>query len=265
MRLPSLFWFCLALVAVSPNCLAWGRDGHRIVGDLAEAKLNPGARAAVSELLKGEPDPTLAGVSVWADEVRESVEKYRWTVPLHWVNFDAGSCDYAESLCKDDRCVVAAIDRFAKEMANPKLPLDQRRDALKFVVHFVGDVHQPLHAGYARDQGGNQFQISYQRDGFNLHSVWDSLLIESLKLPWSEYRQRLDGMALNSDTAGQLAHKAPSQWAEESCRIVQTDDFYPPRHKITRSYLDNKRPLADQRLKLAGDRLAELLNRELGQ
>jgi hypothetical protein len=263
--------FCVLLVvtgvaatAAPRNADAWGKSGHRIVGELAEARLDPKAKAAVAELLAGEPEPTLAGVSVWADQVREEAPEYRWTVPLHWVNFESGACSYEAPVnCRDDLCVVAAIERYSRQLGDTWLPLAARRDALKFVVHFVGDVHQPLHAGFAADRGGNDFQISIMREGWNLHSVWDSLIIDSLKLEWPAYAARIDPMPFAAEPQASIPH--PPAWAEESCRIVQTDDFYPPRNKITGKYLEAKRPQADQRLKLAGERLAALLNRVLGE
>ena len=150
-------------------------------------------------------------------------------------------------------------------MGDAWLPLAARRDALKFVVHFVGDVHQPLHAGFAVDRGGNDFQISVMREGWNLHSVWDSLIIDSKKLEWPAYAARVDQIALAPESGAQVSNLRPPAWAEESCRIVQNGDFYPPRHKITGKYLESKRPQVDQRLKMAGERLAALLNKVLGE
>lgn len=245
---------------------AWGKSGHRIVGAIAESRLDPKAKVAVAELLAGEPDPTLAGVAIWADYVREEVPEYRWTMPLHWVNFQRYACSYrAEKECAGDMCVVAAIERYGKQLQDTWLPLSVRRDALKFVVHFVGDVHQPLHAGFAVDRGGNDFQISVQREGWNLHSVWDSLIIDSQKLEWPAYQARIDTIPMTPESQAVVGNDRAPAWAEESCRIAQGDDFYPPKHKISGSYLEAKRPQADQRLKLAGERLAALLNRLLGE
>ncbi len=266
MRSAALF-LALALLATigTREAGAWGRSGHRIVGEIAQARLDPKAAAAVAELLAGEPEPTLAGVSIWADAVREEAPEFRWTVPLHWVNFESGNCSYRAPVnCRDDRCVVAAIERFSQQLGDTWLPLAVRRDALKFVVHFVGDAHQPLHAGFAADRGGNDFQISILREGWNLHSVWDSLIIDSLKLEWRDYAARVEQIPLAPQAQAQVSINQPPAWAEESCQIVQGSDFYPPKHKITGRYLEAKRPQADQRLKLAGERLAALLNRVLG-
>ena len=257
----------IALSACIPGAAdAWGVLGHRVIGELAEAQLSPAASAQVRALLAGEAEPTLAGVSTWADQVRDQGDAYRWSVRLHWVNFERGACQYdPDLLCRDGRCVVGAIEKYAAELADHSLPLAQRREALKWVVHFVGDVHQPLHAGFGFDRGGNEFQINFQRTGWNLHSVWDSLILESTKLDWQGYRQRIAGTSFSDDAATRARELSPRRWAEESCEIVHREDFYPPRHKITRAYLDAHRPLADEQLKLAAARLAGVLNEALGE
>lgn len=255
--------FAVLLLCLPTLACAWGQTGHRLVGELAAAELTPAARAKVDRLLADEPEPTLAGVSVWADDVRETPE-YQWTTSMHWVNFAQGQCNYnAATQCPDGRCVVEAIGRFQTDLADPDTATEQRRTALKFLVHFVGDIHQPMHAGYAADRGGNQFQINYLREGWNLHSVWDSLILDSLKLDLAAYRDRLMAIALSAEARDALQRSDPADWAEESCRLVQQDAFYPPKHKITGRYLDAKRPLAEQQLKLAGSRLAALLNAAL--
>jgi hypothetical protein len=253
----------LLLLLPAQSAWSWGQTGHRVVGELAQAKLSPKALAAVNQLLAGQPEPTLAGVSTWADEVRDQ-PAWKWTTPMHWVNFPKGQCRFdAARDCHQGLCVVQAVVRYQQELADEQLPLPQRREALMFLVHFVGDMHQPLHAGYQVDRGGNDFQISYLRDGWNLHSVWDSLIVDSLKLDFTQHSARLAATPFDAQSDAALELKQPSAWAEESCAIVQRDDFYPVKHKITGRYLEAKRPQADQRLKLAGARLAQLLNQTL--
>ncbi len=245
---------------------AWGDVGHRTVAALAEQRLNPRARLAVAELLADEPEASLPAVAVWADEVRAGRADYRWTVPLHWVNFVPGNCTYRrERNCSDGLCVVAAIERFRREIVDPTLPRERRATALKFLVHFVGDIHQPLHAGYVRDRGGNEFQISYRREGWNLHSVWDTLLIQSTRLDWPNYTHRVERIPMTQSSRRALARTEPQQWAEESCRISQARDFYPARHEIRLGYIESMLPIAELRIKLAGERLARLLNATLGR
>jgi hypothetical protein len=256
----SLLCACLLIAAASPSALAWGGLGHRLVGSHAESRLSPTARSEVDRLLAGEKDPTLAGVSTWADALRDDPENKRLTASWHYINFERGQCRYdVASQCADGDCIVAVIERFQKVLADRSRPQHERSEALKFLVHLVADVHQPLHAGYFDDRGGNRFQISYQREGWNLHSVWDTLILKSGGLDEEGYLA-----SIQTRLSGAPAQGTPASWAEESCRLVQNPDFYPPRHKISGAYLDAKRPLAEAQLARAGERLAGLLNETLG-
>lgn len=256
---PMRWKLCLVLLVVATDTMAWGRTGHRITGELAARQLEPEVRAEVDRLLAVGAQTSLAEATIWADAVRETNPAYRWTTPLHWVNFPQGQCRYDVASCPDGNCVVAAIERYSAALGDRQLADAERAIALKFLIHFVGDVHQPLHAGYAADRGGNDFQINYLRAGWNLHSVWDTLILESLELHWTAYSDRIAALP----RAAEASELNPRRWAEESCEIVQRADFYPPRNKITARYLDAMRPIADARLKLATDRLAAVLNREL--
>lgn len=256
-----------ACLLAAPVALAWGPTGHRIVADLAQRQLTPGARAEVARLLAPEHERTLADVATWADDLRDDpAQKALWqaTRALHYVNFRSGDCRYvAPRDCRDGRCVVAAIDHYAAILGDRTRPDAERRQALKFIVHFVGDVHQPLHAGYRDDRGGNRYQVRMDGKGSNLHRVWDSGLLGTRHLRWTAYAQRLadDGpVVLPPGVPGQAA---PVQWAEESCRIVRDDGVYPPGRDIDAAYVKAERPIAERRLKEAGARLAGLLNRLL--
>ena len=251
----------------APVALAWGPSGHRIVADLAQRQLSPAARAEVARLLAPEHDRTLADIATWADELRGDKARqalWRSTRGLHYVNFPRGDCHYvAPRDCRGGQCVVAAIGRYAAILGDRTRPDAERREALKFVVHFVGDVHQPLHAGYGDDRGGNRRQVRMGGKGSNLHKVWDSGLLGTRHLRWTAYAQRLadDGpVVLPPDVPGEAA---PVQWAEESCRIVRDDGVYPAGRDIDAAYVKAERPIAERRLKEAGARLAALLNRLL--
>jgi len=156
---------------------AWGSDGHKIVALLADAQLTPSARKQVDRLLALEPGSTLASISTWADEHRNPA-----TASWHYVNFPRGDCNYQpERDCPDGKCVVAAIDRQV-EVLRTNGDDEKRLNALKYVVHFIGDIHQPLHAGYGDDRGGNSYQLQAFMRGSNLHAVWDTGLIKNLGL-----------------------------------------------------------------------------------
>lgn len=166
---------------------------------------------------------------------------------------DSG-CKYEASRdCPDGQCVVGAIERQGRVLASSATDANKLK-ALKYVVHFVGDVHQPLHAGYADDKGGNTYQVQAFGRGTNLHSLWDSRLIENW--PGGAAALLAELKAAPSKATG----APPAQWAEESCRIVAADGFYPAGQKIDSDYEKNAAPALKERLSSAGRRLASLLN-----
>lgn len=229
------------------SCFAWGPVGHRIVAERAEAKLTHEAQRAVKELLSEESEPTLAGVANWADDA-----KNKQTAPLHFINFPRNDCHYTpERDCPDGKCIVAAIEKYKEKLLTPSLPKKERTKALKYLVHFVGDIHQPLHAGYADDKGGNTYQVQFQGKGTNLHKVWDSQLIQAL---YGDMPPLFTEVSVNIGTL------SPATWAEESCQIVATQSIYPKAHKITQEYVNRIQPILETQLAIAGDRLAALLN-----
>ena len=253
----------LALLLLLPlPAAAFGPLGHRIVGLLAERQLTPTARAQVQQLLAGEPEPSLAGVSDWADQLRDTdPDRGKQTARWHYVNFPRGDCAYAPARdCPDGNCVIAAINRNLLALADRSRAHAERAEALKFLVHFVGDVHQPLHAGYRDDRGGNDFQINYRAQGSNLHSVWDSLLIDSRHLDADDYADALVNQPALPFDPTRRSDRPAVEWAQESCRIVQQSDIYPTTHTLTNAYVLSHRALVEQRLRQAGARLADMIN-----
>jgi hypothetical protein len=266
------------LLLLAPSAMAWSALGHRLVGELAQRHLTPAANASIAALLAGEPDPTLAGVATWADTLRASdPDRFKATSRWHYINTPPGTCSYdPQRDCANGECVIAAIEAQRRILADQRQPLEARRDALKFLVHFVGDIHQPMHANNHADKGGNDFQISLRTDmqpeayaraqyvngvmGTNLHSIWDFYILGSQGLDLQHYADRLDAMPWPPMTAP----PSPAQsWAGESCRLVESRQLYPPRHTMDRSYLDAQRPLAEQRVRQGAYRLALLLNATL--
>lgn len=232
---------------------AWGIQGHQVIAGLAQAQLTPKARKEVDRLLALEPGETLESISTWADEHRNPS-----TGAWHYVNFPRDSCTYdALRDCPDGRCVVGAIERNMAVLASNDSD-ENRLKALKYVVHLVGDVHQPLHAGYLDDKGGNTYQLQAFMRGTNLHALWDSGLIRHLEQDTDTMVQRLLHRSLPAASRNGSAVQA----AEESCRIVGTAGFYPPR-KVSMDYIEHFTPTMEQRLTLAGARLAGMLNRIL--
>ncbi|TWI06242.1 hypothetical protein IP90_00507 [Luteimonas cucumeris] len=277
------------LLLSAPMALGWSALGHRLIGELAQRHLTPAARAEVADLLAGEPDPTLSGVATWADTLRDhDPELGRKTSRWHYVNFEPGRCEYQPKRdCPDGNCVIAQIEAQRAILADRGKTPAQRREALKFLVHLVGDVHQPLHASNRKDKGGNDFQVSlrtplapesYARDryvdgvmGTNLHSVWDYYILGSADLGTGMPAARGKQMQAYADRLGALpwpprdtaATTDAVAWAEESCRLLDSRQIYPRQHRMDSVYLDAHRALAEQRVRQAAYRLAGLLNATL--
>ena len=282
MRRAAVFLLALAAtLAASTPAFAWSALGHQLVGELAERHLDPAAEAEVRRLLAGEPDPTLAGVAAWADRLRDlDPERFKATSTWHYVNTPPGAhCEYVpERDCPDGNCVIGAIERQRAILADRSQPLEARRDALKIIVHFIGDVHQPMHANNHDDLGGNRYQISLRTDlepeayarkhyvdgvmGTNLHSIWDYYILGTERLSLQQYAARLDALPWPPMPADG-PETAAGAWAGESCRLVDARDIYPPGHKLDDGYLDHFRPLAEQRVRQAAWRLAQVLNEAL--
>ncbi|GAB3062664.1 S1/P1 nuclease [Stenotrophomonas tumulicola] len=256
----------LALTLVSTNALAWGAQGHRLVGRIAESRLTPAARAEVDELLAGEADPTLPGVAAWADQLRaHDRDLGRRSARWHYVNIAEDDCRYlAPRHCPDGNCVVEALKAQTLILSDSKRSNAERAQALKFVVHLVGDIHQPMHAGYGHDKGGNDFQLQFNDRGSNLHSLWDSGLLNTRKLDDDGYVAVLQALPKPSlPRRVDLRHDAAA-WAEASCRIAVEQGVYPASRKLGDEYTARYRPVAEGELRIAGERLAQVLNSALG-
>lgn len=257
----------LALLGPAP-ARAWGKDGHRVVADLAEARLDPAARAEVARLLALEPATTLADVANWADEQREQgladVPGSPTDRRLHFVNFHAG-CDYVPARdCPEGRCVIAGINQQVLVLSDTRRPDADRLVALKMLVHLVGDAHQPLHNSPRDDKGGNDYQVSYRGEGSNLHATWDRALLK--RAMGVDARDEAGFVAelqarpaLPADPATHPDRRA-ADWSLESCRLVDGDGIYPAGHVIDDAYLDAHRARMETQLRRAGDRLGDMLN-----
>jgi len=249
--LKTLSHICILTLAFHGSvAFAWGSDGHKIVAMLAEVQLLPTARKEVDRLLAQEPGATLASISTWADEHRNPA-----TAAWHYVNFPRGDCNYQpERDCPDGKCVVAAIDRQIEVLRTPGDD-EKRLTALKYVVHFIGDINQPLHAGFGDDRGGNSYQLQAFMRGSNLHAVWDTGLIKSLQ---QENEQIVKSLLVRPLPLQKTVFNSASI-AMESCRIVSQPGFYPDR-LVTPEYVDRYVPVMAYQLALAGNRLAQVLN-----
>lgn len=229
---------------------AWGAEGHRLIAEYAVTRLSPAARMQVEQLLAQEPGATLASVSTWADEVRSPT-----TAAWHYLNFPRDAdCRYdGDRMCLQENCVVGAIERQLAVLASDA-PQERRLLALKYVVHFVGDLHQPLHAGFADDRGGNSHQLQAYGRGTNLHALWDSAMVKQWPGGIVALKEAMEKVAVTASSSD------PRVWAEASCRVVATAGFYPRRRTLDESYTAQWNGQLAQQLAAGGQRLAGVLN-----
>jgi hypothetical protein len=270
-------WFA-ALLAILPwhQAIAWGQEGHSAVAEIAQRRLSPQAAAMVARLLgRGH---SLAAVASWADDVRNArPDTSRW----HFVDMPLASDRYvpAEHCAPSPQgdCVIAELDRLKTALRCGR-DANARREALKFAVHFVGDLHQPLHT-VDEERGGNAIPVQVQLRGLvcsqackaplasNFHAAWDSDLIHAAVWDWGAYVDRLESGWLKSPEARkrQAAGGTPVDWAPEIHRAAQAVwDLLPPSRILDDDYFQKVLPTLDRQLGLAGLRLARFLNDAYG-
>lgn len=253
-----VWWILLGLLAVPLPVLAWGPDGHKIVAQIATGHLTPQSQAAVRSLLGNQ---TLMVASTWADEIRND-SRYRWSAPLHYANVVPGSKAFdLRRDCPKGNCVVGAITKYAAVLRDPNATPDQKQEALKFLVHFVADVHQPLHVSHAHDKGGNDVKVEFFYNRTDLHKLWDDLLIRRAKKPWRQYADDLARGITKDQYARWARITDPSAWATESYQLAVSNAYAVPKDGLLgQEYFDRNLPVVNERLSMAGVRLAVLLN-----
>ncbi|WP_379488717.1 S1/P1 nuclease [Novosphingobium soli] len=281
MRKLLLIVAALCALASGP-ALAWGGLGHRTVGAIAMANVKPATRAAIRRLLAHEREldtpacslRTIEDAATWPDCIKG--ERWRWAYQNAWHYHDQPICGTFDlkQLCRDGMCATAQIARDERLLANRKLAPVLRLEALAFLVHFVGDIHQPLHVGENEDQGGNAVKADYgMAPGRNLHSIWDGVLAERAI---TSARPPLVRVYTAAEKA-RLATGGTEDWARESYEISR-DFLYPlafggklpcdvkePQKVVwTNAAIEQAIPVVDERIQRAGLRLAEVLDRALG-
>ncbi|HLJ85176.1 MAG TPA: S1/P1 nuclease [Candidatus Angelobacter sp.] len=265
----------LALIGVmSTYVFAWGPKGHRIVGDIAMAHLSESAKRNLQTLL-GTND--LASVANWADDIKgQRPETYAW----HFVDIPAAASGFQESRdcyrpdekhpsSKEDHhnCVVDRISSFKQVLADKSAPPEARIEALKFLVHFVGDIHQPLHAA-EEARGGNDIHVmefgsaTCGQRPCNFHYAWDIALLEHTGRSESDYVAYLEKLIASKNLQSR-ATGTPEDWANESFHLLPKL-WVKDGGSVDEAYFQSNIGVLDERLALAGLRLAAVINEVLG-
>lgn len=252
-------WILLACVSL--NSWAWGPTGHRIVGQIASNHLTPKARAKVEQILGGD---SLAKVSTWADDMRSNPDNFwqKRSPQWHYINFEQVADFHPEAYTTPSSReqisdVYSAILGAIAALKSKQTTAEDRAFYLRFLVHLVGDVHQPMHAGHAKDRGGNEIQLTFFGRPTNLHSLWDSGLIDSRQLSFSEYASFID--TANPVQIRTWLASSPADWIRESANYSAAL-YAIPEKNLSYAYVYQQLPLVDLRLAQAGVRLAGLLN-----
>jgi len=258
-KLPIKKVFILAgLVVVAMALTSWGYKGHNVVALIAEKHLDPSTRDIVNSILQGE---SIESVSTWADEVKRKPE-YRSTSSWHYINVPSGlSHDAFINAVKQDKGpnIYTAILDMEHKLSSPGLTPDKQQECLKFLIHLVGDAHQPFHVGRKEDKGGNTIQVRFDGKGTNLHALWDSKLIDHEGM---EVKQ----MAVSYDKADageikQWQADEPIEWLWESYTMCSAIYNRVSKGQDMSSDFTGSIFFVHHRLEQAGIRLAGELNR----
>lgn len=249
-----------SLVASLP-AYGWGQIGHRVTGAIAEKYLTPQAQAAVDAIL---PNESLAEASTYADEMRSNPSEFwrKTASPWHYVTVPEHK-HYGEVGAPDEGDAVTALTHYTKVLKDNKASLEDKQLALRFIVHIIGDLHQPLHAGNGTDRGGNTVKVRFFWEDSNLHRVWDSQMLDQRQLSYTEWTAWLS-QKISSDDVKAWDSTDPMVWIAESTAL--RDTIYPDdANKMSYDYLYDHLPEATKRLQQAGVRIAAYLNAVLGR
>jgi hypothetical protein len=273
---------------ICSQALAWGDLGHEVTALIAYRHLSPTARAALDALLASDTDTLTAGDfasrATWADKYRNA---HRETAAWHFVDIEIDRPDLKDacfgfptlqggqsaSQGPAQDCVVNKIDEFAAELKNPSTPAAERLLALKFLIHFMGDLHQPLHAADHHDRGGNCIGLSPPQGAQNnLHAYWDVNVVKALGQSAAQIAEQLDARLSAADITA-WTRGTPQSWAMDTFEVGRHDAYALPSMPTCQSggsvalppaYMAQAEKDAATQLLKAAVRLAAVLNDALG-
>lgn len=238
----------------SEDYFFWGKNGHRATGKIAEKHLTKRAKKKIDKLLKGQ---SLAFVSTFADEIK-SDRAYRKYSPWHYVNMGLDET-YEESKKNPQGDLVTGIDTCIKILKDDTSTEEDKAFHLKLLVHFIGDLHQPMHIGRREDKGGNTIQVQWFGKGTNLHRVWDENMIDSYKMSYSDLADNAEDLSKKQIEA--IEKGTVIDWVHEVHKL--TKDVYNSvkvgenlRYRYSYLYFN----IARKQIQIGGIRLAKILN-----
>lgn len=245
----------IALLSYLPS-FGWGQKGHDVVAYIAECNLTPEVYQKVVKKLGGH---SLVYHANWLDNASYS-DQYRYTKTWHYANVDEGyTYDTMPKNEKGD--VVTAINGIIAEMKSGKLSAEQENVRLRMLIHLVGDIHCPMHAGHLSDRGGNGVMVKFFNKDTKLHSLWDTALVEAAhKWSYTEWEQQLNRYCA-AERKAELSKGTATDWLNES-HAIATEIYKatPEKSKVSYDYIAYYAPVIEKRLLSGGLRLARILN-----
>ena len=208
-----ILFFLIGQLSFS-NSVFWGKTGHRVVGEVAYENLNKRAKRAIKKLLNGDH---LALVSTYADDIKSDA-KYRSYGPWHYVNFSFDK-KYGDETPDEAGDVIMGIEKCIAVIKDKNSSKADKAFYLKLLIHFIGDLHQPLHVGRAEDRGGNDIQLQWFGRGTNLHRVWDSNMIDNFGMSYTELASNLP--AINKKQRLEIQNGTLLDWVHESQALAK--------------------------------------------
>ncbi|XP_058085120.1 endonuclease 1 [Magnolia sinica] len=281
----SLFLMVGLFLIFAPGAGAWSKEGHMITCRIAQALLEPEAAHAVHNLLPDYANGDLSALCTWPDQIRHWY-RYRWTSPLHFIDTPDNACtfDYSRDCHdphgKENMCVAGAVRNFTSQLLHYREGSSDRRynmtEALLFLSHFMGDVHQPLHVGFTSDQGGNTIQLRWYRHKSNLHHVWDrEIILTAIKELYGKDVDLFQEDIQTNYTSGIWSDdisswgdcddlfSCPNKYAAESISLACKWGYegIESGETLADDYFNSRFPIVAKRIAQGGVRLAMILNR----
>ncbi|GGF34323.1 S1/P1 nuclease [Echinicola rosea] len=254
----KLFFALVLCTMINSLSFGWGKTGHRVVGQIAEWHLSKKAQRNIQAIL----GPTsLAMTANWMDEIR-SDRAYDHAYTWHFLTVHEGK-GYEPEIQEEDGDAYGVMLRLIDELKNKPLSLVKRQENLKMLIHIVGDLHQPLHVGTGEDKGGNEVGVTYFGQSTNLHTVWDTKVIDRQKLSYTELADHLNRKA-DKETVKKLQAASYADWLNEAVQLRDIVYDLPESKRLSYEYDYVTFPVIEQRLLAGGIRLAGILNEIYG-
>ncbi|MFI2743121.1 S1/P1 nuclease [Zhouia sp. PK063] len=236
------------------NAPFWGKTGHRVVGEVASQYIKNSTKRKIEKILNGA---SLADVATYADDIK-SDKRFRKYSPWHYVDFPFGK-NYGDEQPSNKGDLAQGIKKCVEVLKDKNASQEDKAFYLKMLIHFVGDLHQPLHVGLEEDMGGNKIQVQWFGHSSNLHRVWDSDMIDDYKMSYSELAVNLP--TLSKEQVKTIQEGTYIDWIAESHKLAEkVEATAKTGDKLSYEYMYDNFGTVKMQLEKGGIRLAKMLD-----